>query len=195
MALFDKSLYINMDSLSVQFIKILENLLEDNGFECKKMVFRNKKYNKNEIYYYARDVLRCLNCTDKAEASQILNRVEENNKFTISELYEIYSSKALKHVFGLNQELVSKLKEYEMKYVYVNKIGLYQLILFSEKPKSIPFKDFIFKILLTTLNNNYQDLLSKDIVNINEISKINNQIFQEIKEIKSMGYSLLNNNE
>lgn len=186
-------LYLNMDSLSIQFIKILDDILENNDFDCKKLIFKNQKSNKNDIYYYARDVLKCLNYNE--EVTKLLSEIGDDNKFTVSELYEMYSTKGLKNVSGLNQELMTKLRRYEMKYVYVNKTGLYELILFSKTTKSNQFRDFVFKSLLSTLDNNYQKLLAKQKISINDLISINNQLYSDIKEIKSIGHSLLSSNE
>lgn len=182
-----------MDSLSIQFIKLVDDILENCSFEYKKLVFKNVKNNSNDIYYYSRDILKCLGLTEKNDIYRVLSKVDDKNKFTISELYNLYSMRGLKQTSGLSQELISKLKQYELKYTYVNKSGLYELILFSESLESKPFKDYIFKTLLISLDNNYHNILLKQKTNVNDTISINNQIFSDINKIKSIEYNLLNN--
>lgn len=68
----------------------MESLLKSDEIRCKKLFFRNSKRNQDDVYYYARDVLRCLDCTNRADVSKVLSKIRKENIFTISELYDIY---------------------------------------------------------------------------------------------------------
>ena len=174
----------SFNELALAFRNIIDDLFNSNGFECRKLFYGD------EIFYCGRDILKCLNYGDERRSvREILSKINENDKFTIKELQEKYLSLHLKGSdknieCGINQELLNKLDKYEMKYIYVNKVALYELIGSSKKPEAKPFKDFIYRTLLPALDNKYKELLNQKNDKIDELNTKIDQLLSGVEVIK-----------
>lgn len=187
---------VDIDSLSIEFINIINDLFKSNGFECKTLSY------SFGIFYCARDILKCLNYKeDKNSITKVLSKLNKTDKFTISELEEKHSKVSLKlhdaSSSNPNQELINSLNQYELKHIYINKQALYRLIGSSKKEEAKPFQDFIYDILLPALDNHYQYIINRQKTSIDELTeKINillskhEETMVELEEIKDINIDI-----
>lgn len=85
--------------LSITFRNIIEELFRNNGFVCKKLIYGK------DIYYCARDILKCLEYSeDNRKITQTLNKLRDEDKFTINDLETKYKKKEyLCHRYALSE--------------------------------------------------------------------------------------------
>lgn len=178
-----------LDKLSIEFVKIVDELFKSNGFECKTLSY------PFGIFYCARDILKCLNYNEnKSAIAKVLAKLNKEDRFTITELEDRYAGVSLKHndepgpsVSRANQELINSLNQYELKNVYINKQALYRLIGSSKKEEAKPFQDFIYDTLLPALDRHYQYIIERQEMNIDELNKkIDILIYQQEKTMKEL---------
>ncbi|QKE44472.1 putative Bro-N domain-containing protein [Yalta virus] len=184
----------SFNELAITFKNIIDDLFNSNNFECRKLVYGK------DIYYCGRDILKCLNYNeDKNAIKEVLLKLDKSDKFTIKELEEKYSSGILKlphdNFKEINKEILNSLNQYEMKYIYINKIGLYELIGSSKKPEAKPFKNFIYRILLPALDNKYEELLNQKDDKINQLQTKIDQLLKNTEQILDNTEILKQNNE
>ncbi len=205
----------SFNELAITFKKIIDDLFSSQGFECRKLFYGD------EVFYCGRDILKCLNYSEEKSAiKEMLSKLDKNDKFTIKELEEKYNqslggsfkmppngieekyNQSLGGSFkmppngieDLNQKLISSLDRYEMKYIYINKIALYELIGSSKKLEAKPFKDFIYRTLLPALDNKYKELMNQKDDKIDELIKLNRELLSGVETLKVNTDTLLQDN-
>jgi prophage antirepressor-like protein len=76
---------MSLNELAISFKKIVDELFSSQGFECRKLFYGD------EVFYCGRDILKCLGYSEeKRKVYESLNKLREEDKFTIGELEEKY---------------------------------------------------------------------------------------------------------
>lgn len=120
---------MSFNELAISFKKIVDDLFSSQGFECRKLFYGD------EVFYCGRDILSCLKyISNDKNVSKTLNKLREQDKFTIKDLQEKYSSHGFKLSDDPNKELISSLNQYEMQHIYINTNGLKTLLSTTIKP-------------------------------------------------------------
>lgn len=169
----DKELKLDSNSLAIEFVDVVNNLFKNNSFDCKKLFYKNDKYIGNDVYYCARDILKCLNYVgNQNDIFNIISNLNNNCKFTISELESSYSSrfKKRREYLDLNKNLLDYLNKYELEDIYINNQGLFNLIEYFENDEAVPFKNFIYNVFLPGIDNQYQSIITRLKTRINELN-------------------------
>lgn len=150
---------ISFKNIALEFKKIIDKSFSSNGFECRKLF-----YEKN-VYYCAIDVLKYLGYNEEnGSLKKILETIDKKNKFTINELREMYKKD---DCLDINLKLISSLTNHEKKYIFIDKNGLCKLLNSSNKKEAKPFQDFIYDILLSTLDKAAEEYdKQKDIIDL-----------------------------
>lgn len=72
----------SFDELLVSFKNITDDILNTNGFECRKLFYNDVKY-----FITPQDIMKCLGYNiDKKKITFILNKLRKEDKYTINEL-------------------------------------------------------------------------------------------------------------
>lgn len=137
---------VGFHSKPTSFKKIFEEILKNNGFECKKL------YYENDTYYCVRDILKCLKYGDESyDISIIIKKLKNLDKFTIDQLQKKYNYTI---ETDPNRQLLKTLNQYQMKHIYINNQGMNTLLISVIKP--VP--DFLLgmcRVLNIDINKNY----------------------------------------
>lgn len=171
------------NELLVGFKSITDDILNTNGFECRKLFY------DNEIFYYTRDIMKCLGYNgDKKKITFILKKLRKEDKYTINELEKKFkSTPPMVHPeININQTVINSLNPYEKNYLFVNKQGLFYLIGNSNKEGSREFKNFIYYTLLPTLYDKHEELINKKNNKINEVNEVNTKIDKLISTVETI---------
>ena len=171
---------MSFNELAISFKKIVDDLFSSQGFECRRLV-----YGKN-IYYCGRDILKCLNYSeDKKVISKTLNKLRDEDKFTIDVLESKKYSRSYSQGdpdINVNKDLLDSLDQYERNYIFINKQALYYLIGNSKKEEAKPFQDFIYYTLLPALDDKYEELMIQKNDKIDELINLSKEQSNQIKE-------------
>lgn len=163
---------VDIDYLSSELKKIIDDLFEDSAFDCKKLYFKNKKYVCNDIYYCTEDVLKCLGYLNKDVINRKLGMLSKDEKYTIYDLYEKYIEDINNFDYNqdLNNELIKSLNRYEMEQIYISETTLFELINSSSQDKAQPFQKFINRQLLPLLKLHYELIIYEQKNKIKELN-------------------------
>lgn len=146
------------NELAIGFRNIIDDILKSKYFKCKKLFYGC------EVFYCGKDVIKFLNdITNIKDIPKILDQCI-SDKYTISDLQKKFLFLGSKHnkknIIDPNQDFIHTLNRYEQKDIYINNKALYKLIGFSKKEIAKPFQDFIYNVVLPSLDNKHQELFA-----------------------------------
>lgn len=149
-----------IEYLSNKLDNVLNEIFKQHAHKCKKINFKYPNVKNNFILYSLKDVMKYFlhdnNITETKilEIDKTINElIKEKHQYIVKDLKEkhmVTSNMTIESY--MNYQTLLNFKEEEMNDIYIDKIGLYKVLIIIQPELIKTFKEFALNIILDTLD-------------------------------------------